>query len=508
MKQTSIYKIALWVLAGVLIFTSCEKDEITSISFDKASLDINVGLSDTLTCTIQYTGDIDEFPIEWLTNKNEVFEFTEIDNDDEDDESASSKHSLTKKVIVKALKAGTSNITISIGGKTHSCAVTVSQKTFTFTGNLTGYWGDWYDIDLNAFDMYLMENSFHINNEGKIEGTGHILYLDFNLPLNITNRLITGEYFIYEDAQPQGFEPGEVIEHEDKDDFSIIGSHLMEIISKEKILISLVTGGYYEVERQGDIYFIEGALQLHTDEVIRFTYEGEVTIEDNKPKAEILEPILTDGIFEYLGDIFDSKTTNNFSLLLFNTDDNNVNKDSLIIDFNTDLSVKDSIPSGTYTMMKTLTYEELKESTLIPGQVGQDFIWGCWYLSDSIHSYEPYVGGGGALKIKFGNMEVSKADSVYTIVYNFRNRFGSEVSGVFEGVLKYNDATKQAENIKAGSQAKIKGLHASRSSKLPVHKLQQQRLSPINQRIKLYNLHPLKQAGRLPKDVEVVLRRP
>lgn len=105
-------------------------------------------------------------------------------------------------------------------------------------------------------------------------------------------------------------------------------------------------------------------------------------------------------------------------------------------------------------------------------------------------------------------MEVSKADSVYTIAFNFRNRFGSEVSGVFEGVLGYTDATKQQpENIQAGGQTKIKGLNAPNGFKSPVYKLQQQRLSPINQRIKHYNLlYPLKQAGRLPEDVKVVLR--
>ena len=113
-------------------------------------------MSDTLTCTIQYTGDIDEFPIEWQQkDKNEVFEFTEIDEDD--DESASSKHTLTKKIIVKALKVGISDITIDVGGKPHSCKITVSQQTFTFTKSIIGYWGDWYDIELNAFDMYLIE---------------------------------------------------------------------------------------------------------------------------------------------------------------------------------------------------------------------------------------------------------------------------------------------------------------------------------------------------------------
>src|SRR5690554_5893065 len=177
MKQTPIYKIALLILTTVFIFSSCEKDEITSIAFDKGSLDIKVGMSDTLTSTIQFTGDMAEFPVEWLTDKNGVFEFTEIE--DTQGESSSSKHTLTKKIIVTALKAGSSSITISTGGKTHSCTVTVSQQTFTFTKSLTGYWGDWYDIDHNRFDMYLMENSFHINSQEKIEGTGNLLYLDF-----------------------------------------------------------------------------------------------------------------------------------------------------------------------------------------------------------------------------------------------------------------------------------------------------------------------------------------
>lgn len=507
MKQASIYKIVLLILAGVLIFTSCEKDEITSISFDKASLYIKVGLSDTLTCTIQYTGDIAEFPIEWqMTGNNDVFEFTEIDDEEK---STSSKHTLTKKIIVKALEVGTSNITISVGGKSHICEVTVSQQIFIFTKSITGYWGDWYDIELNAFDMFLIEKGLHFNSYEDFEGTGHILYLDFKLNLNYTNSLSTGQYFISETVQPQGFEPGEIIEHEDDDKFSIVGSYLEQIVSKERSLIYLVTGGNYKVKREGDIYIIDGTLELHTNEVIRFMYEGKITIEDNRPKAEILKPVLTDGFFEYLGDIFDSKTTNNFMLYLFNTDDDNKEtkqaEDVLIINFNTDLSVKDSIPSGTYTMMKTLTYGELKEFTLIPGQIDEDGLWGCWYLSDSIHSYEPYVGDEGALKIKSGDMEVSKADSVYTITYDFRNRFGSKISGVFEGVLEYEDVTKQQpENIQAAGQAKIKGLNTLRSSKLPIHKLQQQRLSPINQWFKHHNPHPLKQAERLPEKVKVV----
>lgn len=505
MKQTSIQKIALLVLAGVLIFTSCEKDEITSISFDKESLNLNVGLSDTLTCTIQYTGDIDEFPIEWQQkDKNEVFEFTEIDEDD--DESASSKHTLTKKIIVKALKVGISDITIDVGGKPHSCKITVSQQTFTFTKSITGYWGDWYDIELNAFDMYLIEKDFDFNSIGDYEGTGHVLYLDFKLPLNITNRLSTGEYFIYEDAQPQGFEPGEVIEHEGKDDFDVAGSHLMEFVSEKKILISLVTGGYYEVEKEGDIYFIEGTLVLHTNEVIRFKYEGKVNVKDNKPKAEILEAVLDEGDFFYYGDYYGAGIANNVELYLYNTveleEDSIVINDLMKIELNSSLSANDSIPSGTYE-----TTKDYQPFTLVPGFVSKNYLAGSWYLSDSILSKEPYIGGPGALKIKSGTMEVSKADSVYTIAFNFRNRFGSEVSGVFEGVLGYTDATKQQpENIQAGGQTKIKGLNAPNGFKLPVHKPQQQRLSTINQQIKHHNLHPLKQAGRFPEDVEVVLR--
>lgn len=506
MKQTSIQKIALLVLTGVLIFTSCEKDEITSISFDKESLNLNVGLSDTLTCTIQYTGDIDEFPIEWQQkDKNEIFEFTEIDEDD--DESASSKHTLTKKIIVKALKVGISDITIDVGGKPHSCKIAVSQQTFTFTKSITGYWGDWYDIELNAFDMYLIEKDFDFNSIGDYEGTGHVLYLDFKLPLNITNRLSTGEYFIYEDVQPQGFEPGEVIEHEGKDDFDVAGSHLMEFVSEKKILISLVTGGYYEVEREGDTYFIEGTLVLHTNEVIRFKYEGKVNVKDNKPKAEILEAVLDEGDFFYYGDYYGAGIANNIELYLYNTieleEDSIVINDLMKIELNSSLSASDSIPSGTYE-----TTKDYQPFTLVPGFVSKNYLAGSWYLSDSILSKEPYIGGPGALKIKSGTMEVSKADSVYTIAFNFRNRFGSEVSGVFEGVLGYTDATKQQpENIQAGGQTKIKGLNAPNGFKSPVYKLQQQRLSPINQRIKHYNLlYPLKQAGRLPEDVEVVLR--
>lgn len=507
MKQTPIYKIALLILITVFIFSSCEKDEITSIAFDKASIDIKVGMSDTLTSTIQFTGDMAEFPVEWLTDKNGVFEFTEIE--DTQGESSSSKHTLTKKIIVTALKAGSSSITISTGGKTHSCTVTVSQQTFTFTKSLTGYWGDWYDIDLNAFDMYLMENSFHINSQEKIEGTGNLLYLDFNLPLSTTNSLSTGVYFFDETAQPQSFEPGKLIEYDDGD-FDVIGSHMMHI-SQDEMLISLVTDGYYEVTKQGNTYIIEGTLVLHTDEIVRFTYEGNIMVKDNKPEIESLEMDFNNGMCVYKGDSYDSKNTNNFELILYTKTD--LGNDSteienlLLVEFNTDLAVTDSIPSGTYKMMKALTYEELQAFTIIPGQINDENIWGSWYLSDSIYSYEPYVGGGGAMKIKSGTMEVSKADSIYTIAYDFKNRFGSQVTGIYEGVLEYIDAT-QARSISASGPAKVKRMHSINDFQLPVQQSQQQKLLPLEWRqIRTHNFNFMKQAGRFPMKKKVLTKQ-
>ena len=104
-------------------------------------------------------------------------------------------------------------------------------------------------------------------------------------------------------------------------------------------------------------------------------------------------------------------------------------------------------------------------------------------------------------------MEVSKADSIYTIAYDFKNRFGSKVTGVYEGVLEYIDATK-ATNISASGPAKVKKMHSINDFQLPVQQSQQQKLLPVEQRqIRTHNLNFMKQAGRLPMKKKVLAKQ-
>ena len=218
MKQTSIQKIALLVLTGVLIFTSCEKDEITSISFDKESLNLNVGLSDT-SCTIQYT------VTSWVSYRvaTERQEWgIWIHGNRWGRWIGFSKHTLTKNNC-QSPKSGHIRH-IDVGGKPHSCKNYSQSANIHLTKSITG----WEIGDIEpAFDI-LIENFCLID----LQGTG-ATWLN---TLNITNRLSTGNTYLRRCSTP-GFRTGRSHSHEGKDDFDVAGSHLMEFVSEKKILI-------------------------------------------------------------------------------------------------------------------------------------------------------------------------------------------------------------------------------------------------------------------------------
>ncbi len=150
-------------IIALVIFTACAKDEITSLTLNYTSLNFSIRQTDSLVAIIAGNGDIQKFPIKWLTSDSTVVTVV--------------------KGKIEAIATGSATITAKTGTKTASCIVTVTNQLYPVTteGYLV-YRGDLFNAALsNYFDVYLA-------------GKADTMVLSFNLPLNVKDSLPVGNY--------------------------------------------------------------------------------------------------------------------------------------------------------------------------------------------------------------------------------------------------------------------------------------------------------------------------
>lgn len=442
----------LVILLGIVILSSCETEEVNTISFNKDAYNLNVGLTDTLLTTIALTGDINNFPIRWLSSDSTV---VSIINDSLVSTSIAGSNVTIKKIIIfKALKVGSATVTIQVDGKTHSCGVTVSQRSYTFTKAIASNWGDYYDTQTNNFDLYLLENSLITGDDGKISGNGNMLYLDFYLPIT-QNSLSSGNFTLSTEGESNTFYPGEVYENDGQ--YFVVGSRLIKIENSNSANIELAVDGEFSISKSGSNFTIQGELVLDNEEVIAFKFNGAVTEQDLREKPVDVNPDLIKGFLLNYGDAYKSGTTNNFVTYLgsesVNFADSVWTGDVLMIEFNSALSVKDYIPEGTYRVMTELTYSQLVPFSIVLGYTGTGGTnWGTWYFGNS---------GKQTKKINAGKMDVSRTDDIYNIQFEFFDKIGSSIRGTYNGKLSYINAT---QSVSGAPVAKVRGTQPSFSS--------------------------------------------
>lgn len=451
MKEVFLSSYLYLIMVGTIILSSCETEGVSRITFDKNTFDLHVGQKDTLVSTIIFTGEIDKLPVEWIVEDPTVISVSE-----ETDVSETSKSgSFTKTVVISALKAGNTTLTIKVGDKTHSCQVGVTLQTYSFSMAYASNWGDFYDTGTNNFDMYLLENTLSINVDGEVQGNGNMIYLDFYLPLT-QNTLTNGSFDLSTEGVSNTFYPGEIIESEGQQ--YTIGTRLINYNNNSRTVF-LVVDGDFIISKNGNNFIIEGELVLESNEIITFSYSGTVEEQDLREEPVEINPTLTKGYLIHYGDAYQSGTTNNFVAYLNSSTVNFADDlwvgDVLMLEFNTELSVKDYIPNGTYQMMTELTYEQLSPYSLVFGYTDNDGNeWGTWYYGQS---------GEQTKKLNAGNMNVTKSGDIYTIQYELYDKSGSKIWGSFNGSLIYIDAT---QGVPAAAPAKAK---ASISKRIPLN---------------------------------------
>ena len=175
----------------------------------------------------------------------------------------------------------------------------------------------------------------------------------------------------------------------------------------------------------------------------KITTTCEVTVDDK------INPDLTQGELWYFGDAYKTGESNLFTLYLggpgIDMNTLNGNGEILMADFNVSLSVKDSIPVGTYDMMTDLSQAvNYTPFTNIPGYVENDGNpYGCWYfgvISDPVYT---------------GNVIVSRKNDIYTIRYEFFDYYGVTISGTFQGTINYVNATTLPAQVSLKNRLKL-----------------------------------------------------
>jgi hypothetical protein len=435
-------KSLFFALIALFTLASCETNEVTNLKISKSAISIYIGQADSLVVDVTLTGELNELPISIKSSNPDVVITTESDKENISKSGKSSSYS--KTIVFTALKTGTTTITLQAGTQTASCEVTVVQQSFTFSQAFAANWGDYYETGNNSFDLYLLENSLGISDSGIFTGTGTYLYIDFHVPIT-QNTINAGSFLLSATGNINTFFPGELIEYQDE--FYPIGTRFVKR-DESGITTALVTGGDFTITAKGANFLLEGDFTTENNEVIHFSYEGPLNVSDQREEPVEIFPALTKGELVYFGDAYNSKTTNNFSAYLasesVNPGDSVLNGEMLVLEFNTDITVTDSIPDGTYNMMTELTYGNLIPYSLVFGYTTTEgYEYGTWYYSTTTTK-----------KIKTGNIVVSKNGNIYTVNYNLFDRFGSKVSGTFTGPLTYIDGT--AETPSSVSAARIK----------------------------------------------------
>lgn len=419
----------------ILLFTSCEKDELVSIKLSKATIDLNVGQIDSLAVTFVIKGDVDKFSITPLVVDTNI---VQIISEEKGAVSAeASGNSIEKIYVLKAKKEGQTKIRISSNGKMVDCDVKISMKILLFTKILASNWGDYYDIGTNNFDMIMYENTMSLNSAGKLTGDGNYIYVEFNVPIT-QNAFSGGDFIMSEEGDASTFLPGAEIQSGGQT--YALGTRIVNV-KGGKSTVSLISGGNYSITTNDAGFKIEGDLTEENGSLLHFVFNGVVNLQDKRDAAEV-KPNLTHGLLYYFGDDYQTGKSNSFTMYLasatLNFKDTATRGDVLALEINTPLLVKDSIPDGTYTMISELATANLLPFTLIPA-----------YYDDQNNEYGSwYYGQNTTKKIKSGSITSKKTGANYNITYEFYDRFGAKVWGTYNSTLEYTDGTKKT-NVKA-----------------------------------------------------------
>lgn len=135
----------------------------------------------------------------------------------------------------------------------------------------------------------------------------------------------------------------------------------------------------------------------------------------------------TTGLLAYWGDYYEGGISNNYQLFLANA------KDTLALEFNTDLTAVDNLPDGAYTMVDTEDYTAFSDYvpfTLVAYNF--DYNYGSMFYNNSF-----------ATGFVEGTATITKTAGNYKIEYALIDYMGNTLNGTYNGSIGFYDGTQQ-----------------------------------------------------------------
>jgi len=147
----------------LVLVTSCVKNEVTSITMSKLTMDLNIAQTDSLIATIQVTGDITKFPITWTSSNQDVVSVI--------------------KGKIQGVSIGKATITAKSGNLTAVCEVNVTNQIYpTLNAGILAYYGA--ELKTGVSNLFIVG----------LAGPTDTMYVFINAPYSATTSLPIGEY--------------------------------------------------------------------------------------------------------------------------------------------------------------------------------------------------------------------------------------------------------------------------------------------------------------------------
>jgi hypothetical protein len=381
------------MIISAFALSSCEtKNEITSLTVDKSDMSLNVGETDSMLVTIIMTGDINTVSINHTNTNPSVVSIEESSTETSQSRSSSSNsNTISKTYLITGTEAGTTVLTFKSGEKSYSCNITVNEivdSSSDLSLNMAKY-----NLTIGEVDSVIVTLSHTANLSAS------------SIEFNIANTAII-----------------EVQESANKE----VTTGTDEIISTSKtyIITANSAGTTKLVFQSGEI-----------------KDSCEITVTDQ------IHPTFTQAELWFWGDAYESELSNNFTLYLgsegIDMEDLSGEGEVLFLELNTDLSITNNIPAGTYEMAE-LDVTKFLPFTLVPEFIDGEDLWGTWYFGKTTNGIES------------GNAVVSIENNIYKIVYTLVDYYGNTISGTFNGAISYYDPTQDyvKSSIKSFSKTK------------------------------------------------------
>ena len=313
-----------------------------------------------------------------------------------------------------------------------ACKEKYSSRTISVYSAEATYWGQLYGDGLDVYDLYFLDNGLSYDNNGKLKGSGTLIYFDLSMPLN-SFPIPSGSYrpVAQNNTTTYTFIKGGFDSNNKP-----IGSYIASVNNGQITGTKNITGGELIITKNAN-YAVNATLTTDDGAPYQFTYNGPIKMKDVAP----LPSSFVKGELWYYGNVKDTKL-NTFTIYLGGSDVNFStyagNNDILRIDIYTPNTYTTEIPDGKYPVKINVT----ENQTVVDGFVDtNNNEQGTWYYTTE------------KFPITGGHILVGKTGSTYTINFSLIAKTGMPISGTYKGELGYYDKTKTA-GVKQALRAK------------------------------------------------------